>query len=76
MSYLPTLTLNFPGGMTNAYRIHNAHVEFQTGDGAWRLLDESDVQLHFLLHTEVSRWLLKYQTQFRGDVESSPTAVE
>jgi len=58
-----TLTLNFPGGMTNAYRIHKARVEFQRGDGTWRILDDEDVQLHFLLHTEVSKWLLQYQTE-------------
>ena len=64
MEYLPTLTLNFPGGMTNAYRIRNNRVEFQRGDGTWRILDEEDVQLHFSLHTEVSKWLLRYKTEF------------
>ena len=63
MDYLPTLTLNFPGGGMNAYRINESRVEFQTGDGTWRVLDDDDVQLHFLLHTEVSKWLLKYQTE-------------
>jgi hypothetical protein len=61
MDYLPTLTLNFPGGMTNVYRIRESCVEFQTGDGTWRMLQEEDVQLHFVLHTEVSRWLLRYK---------------
>jgi hypothetical protein len=63
MEYLPTLTLNFPGGMTNAYRIRESHVEFLTGDGSWRVLGDEDVQLHFVLHTEVSKWLLKYQME-------------
>lgn len=61
--YLPTLTLNFPGGASNAYRIHEDRVEFQTGDGTWRVLSAEDIQLHLVLHTEVSKWLLKYQTE-------------
>jgi hypothetical protein len=64
MEYLPTLTLNFPGGMKNAYRIRRSCVEFQNGDGMWRILEAEDVQLHFVLHTEVSKWLLKYKTEF------------
>lgn len=64
MEYLPTLTLNFSGGMTNAYRIRNNRVEFQRGDGTWRILDEEDVQFHFSLHTEVSKWLLRYKAEF------------
>jgi hypothetical protein len=63
MDYLPTLTLSFPGGMTNAYRIRENHVEFQTGDGTWRILGDDDVQLHLVLHTEVSKWLLRYKTE-------------
>ncbi len=59
--YLPTLTLTFSSGASNAYRIREKHVEFQTGDGAWRILSVEDVQLHLVLHTEVSKWLLKYQ---------------
>ena len=62
MEYLPTLTLNFSGGVTNAYRIRERRVEFQRGDGKWRILDDEDVQLHFVLHTEVSKWLLRYTT--------------
>jgi hypothetical protein len=61
--YLPTLTLNFSGGASNAYRIRESQVEFQTGDGTWRALTAEDVQLHVVLHTEVSKWLLKYQTE-------------
>ena len=61
-AYLPTLTLNF-GGASNAYRIRERQVEFQTGDGTWRVLSAEDVQLHLVLHTEVSKWLLKYQTE-------------
>ena len=74
MDYLPTLTLSVPGGTTNAYRLRENHVEFQTGDGAWRILDDDDVQLHFLLHTEVSKWLLRYSTEMnphKGKQQSS-----
>jgi hypothetical protein len=66
MEYLPTLTLNFPGGMKNAYRIRQNCVEFQKDDGTWRILEPEDVHLHFVLHTEVSKWLLKYQTEFKA----------
>lgn len=63
MDYLPTLTLNFSGGTTNSYRLRENHIEFQTGDGTWRILDSDDVQLHFLLHTEVAKWLLQHMTE-------------
>jgi hypothetical protein len=59
MNYLPTLRLSFPGGVFNDYRLRQSQVEFLTGDGTWRPLDETDVQLHFVLHTEVARWLMK-----------------
>jgi len=62
MHYLPTLQLNFSGGITNSYRIRDNQVEFQVNAGAWRILDGDEVQLHFLLHTEVSKWLLRFQT--------------
>ena len=70
MDYLPTLTLNFPGGMTNAYRLREGCVEFQVGDGTWRILDDDDVQLHFLLHTEVSKWLLNYRKEMQQRARS------
>ena len=55
---LPTLLLTFPGGDSNEYHMRQGYVEFRANyDGAWRLLDESDVQLHFMLHTEVAEWL-------------------
>jgi hypothetical protein len=64
MEYLPTLTLKFSGGLTNAYRIGNNLVEFQRGDGTWRILDDEDVQFHFSMHTEVSKLLLRYKAEF------------
>lgn len=71
MTYLHTLTLSFPGGQTNAYRIHENHVEFQKDDGTWRILSEDDVELHFVLHTEVSKWLLRYKTEMNPHRQSS-----
>jgi len=76
MRYLPTFKLTFPGGVTNAYRIRNAHVEFQIGDGTWRILDDEHVQLHFILHTEVSKWLLKYKSEFNRETETMPAAAD
>lgn len=58
--YLPTLRLFFPGGVYNDYRIGNAGVEFRVNEGAWRVLDKSELQLHYRFDTEVSRWLHRY----------------
>ena len=56
--YLPSLRLGFSGGVFNEYRVtENQQVEFRIGDGTWRVLDGSEVELHYVLHTEVSRWL-------------------
>ena len=55
---LPSLQLTFPGGDSNEYHVRQGCVEFRANhDGAWRVLDESDMQLHFVLHTEVAKWL-------------------
>lgn len=54
---LPTFLLNFPGGSSNEYRVRQGCVEFRANHGPWRVLDESDVELHFVLHTEVAKWL-------------------
>ena len=54
---MPSLRLTFPGGVFNDYRLNGKEVEFRTGKGAWRALDEDDVQLHHIFHTEVSKWL-------------------
>jgi len=56
---LPTLLLTFPTGDSNEYRVRQGCVEFRANHGAWRVLDESDLQLHFVLKTEVARWLHK-----------------
>ena len=73
MDYLPTLRLNFSGGVTNAYRIRGNQIEFQVNDGLWRILDSDEVQLHFLLHTEVSKWLLRFQTEINPHRSEGPT---
>lgn len=57
MTYMPSLRLAFPDGIFNDYRLNRNQVEFRTGNGAWRVLDEGDIRLHHLLHTEVSKWL-------------------
>jgi hypothetical protein len=60
LSYsLPTLLLNFPDGDSNEYRVRQDCVEFRANHGPWRVLDESDVQLHIVLCTEVAKWLQK-----------------
>jgi hypothetical protein len=57
MSYLPTLRLSFPGGSSQEYRMNENQIEFRNGDGTWRILNDHDIQLHHVLHTEVSKWL-------------------
>ena len=56
---LPSLRLTFSGGDINEYRLRQGFLEFRANHGAWRLLDEGDVQFHIVLHTEVAKWLLK-----------------
>jgi hypothetical protein len=54
---LSSLQLPFATGDSNEYRLRQCEVEFRVDDRAWRLLDESEVQFHFVLHTEVAEWL-------------------
>ena len=70
MDYLPTLTLHFPSGVRNVYRIRENSIEFSTQNGAWRALDADDMQLHYLLQTEVAKWLLQHK------MEMNPHALE
>ena len=52
------MRLAFSGGVFNEYRIaENRQVEFRIGGGQWRTLDASEIELHYILHTEVSKWL-------------------
>lgn len=59
MSYLPSFRLSFPDGNFNEYRLRENCLEFLTNDGTWRVLDDDDLQLHFILHTEVAKWLIR-----------------
>jgi hypothetical protein len=54
---LRSLCLSFPDGDSNEYRLRQGCVEFRSNHGAWRVLDEFDVQLHFVLDTEIAKWL-------------------
>ena len=54
---LPTLLLTFPSGDSNEYRVRQSCVEFRANHGDWRVVDEPDLHLHFVLHTEVAKWL-------------------
>ena len=56
---LPALRLTLPDDEFNEYRLRQGRVEFRTNRGVWGLLAEGDVQLHFVLHTEVAKWLLR-----------------
>ena len=60
---LPTLLLTFPGGDSNEYRVRQGFVEFRANHGAWRLLDEASLHLHFVLNTEVALWLRKRKAE-------------
>ena len=60
MHYLPTLRLFFPGGVCNEYRLRDGCVEFRWDQDRWRVLDESDIELHYRFDTEVSRWLRRH----------------
>jgi len=62
MHYLPTLRLFFDG-VSNDYRLREDCVEFRTGDGEWRMLDESDIKLHYRFNTEVARWLSRHSLE-------------
>jgi hypothetical protein len=61
--YLPTLRLFFDGGVSNDYRMREHCVEFRTNEGPWRILDDSDVQLHFRFNTEVAQWLRRHSLE-------------
>jgi hypothetical protein len=54
---LPSLHLTFSSGDFNEYRLRQDCVEFRADHGAWRLLTEADIRLHFVLHTDVAKWL-------------------
>ena len=70
MAYLPTLRLFFDGGVSNVYRLKGGSVEFRTNQGSWRMLDDSDLAMHFRFDTEVARWLLRHsiKANFHGSM--------
>lgn len=57
------------GSPINEYRIQNGQIEFRSLDatgkpfsitkGIWRVLDISELQLHFALDTVVAQWLMQ-----------------
>lgn len=56
--YLPTFRVLFPGGEFNEYRLRENRVEFRPDEGGeWRVLAREDIELHYVLHTEVAGWL-------------------
>lgn len=60
---LPTLLLTFAAGDSNEYRVRQGCVEFRANHGAWRALTDSDLHLHFVLNTEVAKWLQKRKAE-------------
>jgi hypothetical protein len=57
MTYLRTLRLFFGDGVSIDYRMNDHFVEFQPNGGRWRILSDSDIELHYRLNTEVAQWL-------------------
>jgi hypothetical protein len=57
MPYLRSLRLFFGEGATNDYRVNESSVEFRTSAGTWRILSDSEIELHFRFNTELARWL-------------------
>ena len=57
------------GSPINEYRIQNGQIEFRSLDATgkpfsitkakWRVLDVSELQLHFVLDTVVAQWLMQ-----------------
>jgi hypothetical protein len=57
------------GSPINEYRISKGQIEFRSldpngkpfiaGNGNWRILDISELQLHFALDTLVAQWLMR-----------------
>jgi len=70
---LPALHLTFSGGDFNEYRLRQGRVEFRANQGAWRVLYEEDVHLHFVLHTEVAKWLKEHSGNTDGVIGGDDT---
>jgi len=63
---LPTFRLNFSADDFNEYRLRQGCVEFRASNGEWRILSEDEVQLHYVLHTEVAKWLKSQSANANG----------
>jgi hypothetical protein len=63
LHYLPTLRLFFDGGVSNDYRMNRESVEFRTNEGPWRMLNDSELAIHFRFDTEVARWLQRHSIE-------------
>ena len=63
---LPTFRLNFSGDDFNEYRLRQGCVEFRANHGDWRILGEDEVHLHYVLHTEVGKWLKSQSANQNG----------
>jgi hypothetical protein len=63
---LPTFRLSFSGDDFNEYRLRQGCVEFRASNGEWRILSEDDVQLHYVLHTQVANWLKSQSANGHG----------
>jgi hypothetical protein len=55
MTYLRTLRLFFSRGVFNDYRLQENHVEFRTQQDTWRILSDSEIELHYRFNTELAR---------------------
>jgi hypothetical protein len=58
LEYAPTFRLEFRDG-SNEYRVIRDRVKFRTDSRAWCLLDEAEIEMHLIPHTEVASWLRK-----------------
>lgn len=63
---LPSFRLTFAGNEFNEYRCRQGRVEFRTNRGAWRVLEDEDIQFHLVLHTEVAKWLVEHSVSTSG----------
>ena len=73
MHYLPTFRVFFENGVYNDYRLREDRVEFSPNQGEWRVLDDSDVQLHFRFNTPVSKWLREQSIGSRAKSRANST---
>lgn len=56
MTHLHSFRL-FCNGVSNEYRIQEDRIEFRINEGNWRILSDSEIELHYRFNTELARWL-------------------